>query len=178
MNFNNDQFSAMQKNSMEVLTGLSQKTFTGFEKLVELNMAAAKAVMGDSLVTLETLSTAKDASALMSLQAGLVKPMGEKAASYSRHLYEIMPSTGTEVAQDLESKTAESKKAVNAFVETSLKKAPAGSEAAVAAFKSAFEAGNNAVESAQKTAQQSAQQTAKMVESSLNAVSSAAHKAN
>lgn len=178
MNFNNDQFSAMQKNSMEVLTGLSQKTFTGFEKLVELNMAAAKAVMGDSLVTLETLSTAKDASALMSLQAGLLQPMGEKAASYSRHLYEIMSSTGTEVAQALESTTAESKKAVNAFVETSLKKAPAGSEAAVAAFKSAFEAGNNAVESAQKTAQQSAQQTAKMVESSLNAVSSAAHKAN
>lgn len=174
MNFSNDQFFAIQKNSLEALTDLSHKTFSGFEKLVELNMAAAKAVMGDSLATLETLSNAKDASALMSVQAGLVQPMGEKAASYSRHLYEIVSGTGAEFTKTLESTTAESKKAVTAFVETSLKKAPAGSEAAVAAFKSAFEAGNNAVETAQKTAKQ----TAKMVESSMEAVTSAVQKAN
>ena len=174
MNFSNDQFSAIQQNSLEALTDLSQKAFSGFEKLVELNMAAAKAVMGDSLATLETLGSAKDASALMSLQAGLVQPMGEKAASYSRHLYEIVSGTGAEFTKALESTTAESKKAVTTFVETSLKKAPAGSEAAVAAFKSAFEAGNNAVETAQKNAKQ----TAKMVESSMEAVTSAVQKAH
>lgn len=174
MNFSNDQFFAIQKNSLETFSNLSQKTFTGFEKLVELNMAAAKAVMGDSLATLETLGNTKDASALLALQAGLIQPMGEKTASYSRHVYDIVSGTGAELAQAMESTTAESKKAVTAFVESSLKKAPAGSEAAVAAFKNAFDAGNNAVETAQKTAKQAA----KMVESGMDAVTTAVQKTN
>ena len=149
-----------------------------FEKLIELNMAASKALMGESIGHLQALTEVKDVQALMTLQSGMAKPMAEKAASYSRHLYDIVSGSTADFTQVFESASAESQKAVTELLETSLKNAPAGSEAAVAAFKSAFEAGNNAVESAQKTAQQSAQQTAKMVESSLNAVSSAAHKAN
>ncbi|MEP6965620.1 MAG: phasin family protein [Polaromonas sp.] len=161
MIYSNDQFAALQKNSFDVFAGLSQKTFAGFEKLVELNMAAAKALVAESMSNLQALADAKDPQSVLALQSGMIQPLAEKSASYSRHLYDIASDTGAEFTKALESTTAESQKTVTAFLENSLKNAPAGSEAAVAVFKSAIDAGNNAVESAQKTAKQAVQ----MVES-------------
>lgn len=174
MNYANDQFSAFQKNNLDVFAGLSQKTFAGFEKLVELNMAAAKAVVGESMSNLQALAGAKDAQAALALQSGMIQPLVDKSASYSRHLYDIASETGTEFTKALESTTAESQKNVTAFLDNALKNAPAGSEAAVAAFRTALDAGNNAVESAQKTAKQAVQ----MVESKLGTVSSFGKKAD
>lgn len=173
MNHIAEQFAATQKTNLDAFAGLSQKAFTGFEKLVELNLAAAKAVMAESLSNLQALSSAKDPQAFVALQSGLIQPMAEKSASYSRHVYEIVSGTGAEFTKAFESKAAESQKAVTSFVESSLKNAPAGSEAAVALFKSSLDASNNALESAQKAAKQAAQ----TIESNLNAVSSAAVKA-
>ena len=173
MNYTNDQFLAMQKNSVDTFAALSQKTFASFEKLVDLNMAAAKAVVAESMSNLQALAGAKDAQAVLALQSGMIQPLAEKSASYSRHLYDIASGTGAEFTKALESTTVESQKAVTSFLESSLKNAPAGSEAAVAVFKSAIDAGNNAVESAQKTAKQAVQ----MVESKLSAVSSVGKKA-
>ena len=173
MIYSNDQFAAIQKNSLDVFAGLSQKTFASFEKLVGLNMAAAKAVVAESMSNLQALAGAKDAQAVLALQSGMIQPLAEKSASYSRHLYDIDSDTGAEFTKALESTTAESQKTVTAFLESSLKNAPAGSEAAVAVFRSAIDAGNNAVESAQKTAKQAVQ----MVESKLGTATSAGKKA-
>jgi len=168
-----EQFTATQKANLDAFAGLSHKAFTGFEKLVELNLAAGKAVMAESLANLQALSSAKDPQAFATLQSSLAQPLAEKSASYGRHVYEIVSGTGAEFTKAFESKAAESQKAVTSFVESSLKNAPAGSEAAVALFKSTLDASNNALESAQKAAKQAAQ----TVESNLNAVSSAAVKA-
>jgi phasin family protein len=167
-----EQFAATQKANLEAFNGLSQKAFAGFEKLVELNMAAGKAVMAESMANLQALSSAKDPQAFIALQSGLAQPLTEKSTSYSRHVYEIVSGTGAEFSKAFESKAAESQKAVTSFVESSLKNAPAGSEAAVALFKSSLDASNNALESAQKAAKQAAQ----TVESNINAASSAAVK--
>ena len=161
MIYSNDQIATLHKNNLDAIAGLSQKTFAGFEKLVELNMAAAKAIVAESVSSLQALAGAKDAQALMALQSGMIQPLAEKSASYSRHLYDIASDTGAEFTKAIESTTAESQKNVTAFIESSLKNAPAGSEAAVAVIRTAIEAGNTAVESAQKTAKQAVQ----MVES-------------
>ena len=170
----NDQFAAFQKNSLDVFAGMSQKTFAGFEKLVELNMAAAKAMVGESMSNLQALAGAKDAQAAMALQSGMIQPLVDKSASYSRHLYDIATESGTEFTKALESTSAESQKTVTAFIDNALKSAPAGSEAAVAAFRNAIDTGNNAFETAQKTAKQAAQ----MVESKFGNVASFGKKAN
>ncbi|CDS53609.1 granule-associated protein [Polaromonas sp. CG9_12] len=173
MNFNNDQLIATQKSNVEAFAGLSEKAFASFEKLIELNMAASKALMGESIGHLQALTEVKDAQALMTLQSGMVKPMAEKAASYSRHLYDIVSGSSADFTKVFESASAESQKAVTELLETSLKNAPAGSEAAVEVFKSAMNAGNNAVETAQKSAKQAAQ----LVESNISSLSTAAQKA-
>ena len=173
MNFTNDQLIATQKSNVEAFAGLSEKAFSSFEKLIELNMAASKALLGESISHLQALTEVKDAQALMTLQSGLVKPMAEKAASYSRHVYDIVSGSSADFTKVFESASAESQKAVTELLETSLKNAPAGSEAAVTVIKSAMTAGNNAVETAQKSAKQAAQ----LVESNITALSTAAQKA-
>ena len=173
MNFTNDQLIATQKSNVEVFAGLSEKAFSSFEKLIELNMAASKALLGESIGHLQALTEVKDAQALMTLQSSLVKPMAEKAASYSRHVYDIVSGSSADFTKVFESASAESQKAVTELLETSLKNAPAGSEAAVTVIKSAMTAGNNAVETAQKSAKQAAQ----LVESNITALSTAAQKA-
>lgn len=173
MNYTNDQLIATQKTNIEALAGLSEKAFASLEKLVELNMAASKALLGESISHLQALAGAKDAQALLALQSDLLKPLSEKATSYSRHLYDIVSGAGADFSKAFESTSAESQKTVTALLENSLKNAPAGSEAAIEVFKSAIIAGNNVVESAQKSAKQALQ----AVESNLGTVVAAGEKA-
>jgi phasin family protein len=171
MTFSNDQLIATQKSSVEALTGLSEKTFASFEKLVELNLAASKALLSESFGNLQALASAKDAQSLLALQSELVKPLSEKATSYSRHLFDILSGASADFSKAFESSTAESQKNVTALLENSLKNAPAGSEAAVAVIKSAITAGNTAVEAAQKSAKQAAQAVESNVEAALSSAS-------
>ncbi|WP_300709684.1 phasin family protein, partial [Limnohabitans sp.] len=48
MNFNAEQLVAAQQANLKAASGLSQTAFAGFERLVELNMAAGKAAVGES----------------------------------------------------------------------------------------------------------------------------------
>ena len=177
MNFSNDQFLATQKSNLDAFAGLTEKAFASFEKVVELNMAASRALLGESRSNLQALMDVKDAQALIALQTSLVQPLNEKSASYSRHLYEIVSGAGADITQTLEATTAESQKAVTSLLETSLKNAPAGSEAAVAVIKSAITVGTNAVETAQKSAKQALKAVDTSINSNIDAVAAAGQKA-
>jgi phasin family protein len=156
MNFNAEQFSASHQANLSAAAGLSQKAFSGFERLVELNMAAGKAAVGETFSSMQALMAAKSPQDLLAVQAALIQPAFEKSVSYSRHLADIANSTGAEITKAVEGKMAESEKAVKSLVESSLKNAPAGSDAAVAAFKTAFEASQTATEALKKVAKQAA----------------------
>ncbi len=91
--------------------------------------------------------SSKTSRSLLALQSDMVKPLAEKAASYSRHLYDIVSGNSADFTKAFESTSAESQKTVTALLENSLKNAPAGSEAAVAVIKSAMTASINAVAS-------------------------------
>ena len=149
-----EQLIATQKANTEALFGLTQKAFSGVEKLVELNMAATKAALQDNMHHTQAFLNVKDVQELMALQAGYLQPLSEKAASYSRHVYEIASSTGSEFGKAVEEKATEAQKAVTGFVDTAAKNAPAGSETAVAMIKSAMAASQTALESVQKAVKQ------------------------
>ena len=84
-------------------------------------------------------------------------PLAEKVVEYNRHLYEIATGTGSHFSHAAEGKVADVQKAFNAMLENAAKNSPAGSDAAVAAFKTAVAAGNNALESVQKAVKQAAE---------------------
>ena len=168
-----EQILAAHKANVETLFGLTNKAFEGVEKLVELNLQVAKAALSETAASAKAAFSVKDAQELMALQAGLLQPAAEKAAAYSRHLYEIAAGTGAEVTKIAEGKLAESQKSFMAVVDSAVKNAPAGSENAVALVKSAVAAANNALESVTKAAKQ-AQEVA---EANFQAINTSAVKA-
>ncbi len=155
--FTADQFIAAQKATIETLFGLTSKAFEGVEKLVELNLQVAKTTLAEAAGNATAALSVKDAQELLALQAGLLQPAAEKAAAYSRHLYDIVTSTSTEFTKAAEANVAEGQKKVLALVDNAVKNAPAGTESAVALVKSAVAAANNAFESAQKAAKQASE---------------------
>ena len=165
-----EQVLASQKASVETLFGLTSKAFEGVEKLVELNMTAAKAAMSEAAGSAQAALSVKDAQELLALQAGLFQPLAEKTAAYSRHLYDIAAGTGAEFGKAFESQATEAQKKFMAVVDNAAKNAPAGSETAVAVFKSAVAAGNNALESVQKAVKQATD----VAEANFNAVAATA----
>lgn len=154
MSLTPEQVIAANKANLETLMGLTNKAFSGVEQLIELNMAAAKAAMADSQKNTAAALSVKDAQELLALQASLFQPLAEKAVAYNRHLYEIATGTGAQFGGAWEEKLAEAQKTFHAMVDNAAKNAPAGSEAAVSAFKTAVAAGNNALESVQKAVKQ------------------------
>jgi phasin family protein len=151
-----EQLLAAQKANLETLFGLTNKAFEGVEKLVELNLQVAKASLGEVAESTKAALSVKDAQELVALQAGLLQPAAEKAAAYSRHLYDIAAATGAEVSKVAESQVADLQKSFSGLVDTAVKNAPAGSENAVALVKSAMAAANNAYESVHKATKQAA----------------------
>ncbi len=168
-----EQVVASQKANLETLYGLTNKAFEGVEKLVELNLQATKAALTESAAHTQAVLSVKDAQELIALQASLFQPLAEKAAAYSRHLYDIASGTGAEFGKAFEGKVAEGQAQFAALVENAAKNAPAGSESAVAVMKSAVAAANNAFESVQKAVKQASD----VAESNFAAVTTSATNA-
>ena len=99
MTFTPEQLVAAQKANVETLFGLTTKAFEGVEKLVELNLQVAKTTLAEAAETTKAALSVKDAQELLALQASLLQPAAEKAAAYSRHLYDIVAGTNAEVDQ-------------------------------------------------------------------------------
>jgi phasin family protein len=82
VNFNTEQFATANQANLNAAAGLSQSVFAGFERLVELNMAAGKAAMSESFANMQALMAANSPQDLIAVQAALVQPAIEKSVSY------------------------------------------------------------------------------------------------
>ena len=99
--------------------------------------------------------------------------MAEKAAAYSRQLYDIASGTSAEFTKNVEEQAAEAQKKFMGAVDTAMQNAPAGSESAVAIMKSSISAANNALESVQKAVKQATD----MAEANITAATATATSA-
>jgi phasin family protein len=165
-----EQVMASQKANVETLLGLTSKAFEGVEKIVELNLSASKAALAETGDTAKAMLSVKDAQELLALQSGLLQPLAEKTAAYSRHLYEIATGASSEFTKAFESQAAEAQQQFAGLVESAAKNAPAGSETAVAVMKSSVAAATNALESVQKAVKQATE----VAEANFNAVAATA----
>ena len=168
-----EQLLAAQKANLATLFDLGQKAFEGVEKMMELNLQVAKTSFEEASDHAKAVLAVKDAQELLALQASLLQPAAEKAAAYSRHLYDIASGTSAEVSKLAESQMAEAQSKFASVVDNAVKNAPAGTENAVVLVKSAVAAANNAFESVQKAVKQAAD----VAEANFQAISSSAVKA-
>lgn len=165
-----EQIMASHKANIETLFGLTQKAFEGVEKLVELNVQATKAALSETANHTQAVMSVKDAQELMALQSGMVQPLAEKTAAYSRHLYDIAQAASADISKTIEGQAAEAQKKFAGMLETATQNAPAGSEAAVNMMKNTVAAANTAFQSVQKAVTQAGD----MAESNFKSASASA----
>ena len=147
-----EQFAATGKANLKSLEGMANNAYASLEKLVELNLAASKALMSESFSGIKTVLGAKDPQEMIALQAGMFQPVAEKSVAYGRHVYAIATESSAEFTKAFETMVAEAQQGFGSLVDNLSKNAPAGSEAAAAFFKNTVAASRNAIESAKSSA--------------------------
>jgi phasin family protein len=167
-NTNTEQFSATSKASIEanlsLLTSFYSKAFESFEKVVDLNLTAAKSSLEDSTSAARQLLAAKDPQEFLTLAAAQAQPNMEKVIAYGRHLSTITAGVQAEFGKAAEAQIAETGRKVLELVEEASKNAPAGSENAVAMLKSAIANSSAGYEQFTK----STKQAVEVMETNLN----------
>lgn len=140
------QFTEFQKSQMDALYALSHVAFNATEKLVDLNLTAAKAAMDESANAAQSLLGARDPRDLATVGGTLAQPAMHKFVGYGSNLFNIVSNASAEWRRVIETQIADGSRATQ-FIEFATRNAPAGSEPMVSMFKNALAAYNTAYDS-------------------------------
>jgi len=168
-----EQFASANKATVDSLLSLANTALASAERIAALNLNTARSVLEDSVSNTKALLAAKDPQEALSIQASLTQPSVEKAAAYSRSVYEISAQTQEELSKMVEAQFGDFQKTVAGLLDKAAKSAPAGSDVAVAAVKSAIAAASSAFDNMNKAAKQ----VAEMAEANVAAATNATVKA-
>jgi phasin family protein len=157
-----EQYVAEHKANVETFYGFANLAFDGFQKLVELNLQAAKTTLADVQTALST----SDPQQLVARQSTQTAVIAERIQSYNKRAYDIAHTMQTGYATIAGARFETCNQHMQAFVEQVSKQAPAGSEAAVVALKKVIDSSNALYDSVKK----SVRQAVSMTEGSLEAV--------
>ncbi|MFM0238371.1 TIGR01841 family phasin [Paraburkholderia phytofirmans] len=164
--------AAVVKANLDAFFGLTGKIFEGAEKLAALNLQAVRSTLAEAQENMTKAPGTTDPLQWFALQSALTGPFAEKSLSYGRQVFDIASTTQAELTQFAQAQYERHNARVQSFVEEAAKTAPAGSEAAIAAWKSAISATSTLYETLQKTGQQAVQ----AAESNFNSVAATASK--
>ena len=154
-----EQLIALNKANMEVAMRFAGVALEGAERIIDLQMKAAKSAFADSIEGAKTLASVKDLQQLTALKDSLAQPSIEKATAYAKSVYDVAAATQAEIGKLVEEQVADFNKQVVAALDKMVKTAPAGSEVGVAAVKSAITAVNAAYDNLSKVSKQFAEAT-------------------
>lgn len=172
-----EQFSALNKASVDSFVAFAGITGTSAERLVDFQTKAAKAAFEDTVKSLRALATLKDPQEFLQFGTAAAQPGAEKVAAYARQLYTIASETQSELTKFVDEHVTEFNRKVVAFLDDAAKTGPAGSDVAVAAAKSAVAAANQAYDVFSKAGRQFAEVTETTVQAVANAGLRAANSA-
>ena len=178
MSNNIAQFVELQKTQLNAFAALNQALFGASEKLITLNLAAAKAAFEDATHSSQALLAARDPQELIGLTVSSGQPALEKLVGYTRNAYGIASGTQAELSKIIEEQISEGNKKVAEFVEFATQHAPAGSESAVSFFKNALATANTAFDTVNKASRQASDWAESNFVSATTATLNAAAAAN
>jgi len=168
-----EQFADFNKANVAQATKLAALAIENAEKLFKLNLAAAKAALAQGVEGASAAASVKDVQELMALRAKYAESGVQSALGYSRSLYEVASEAQAQISAFAEESWAAYTKGVAAWVDKASKSAPAGSDAAVNAFKSTFAASTAAFDQFQKATKQ----VVNLADASVRAAAANASKA-
>ena len=161
-----EQLIALNKANLEAAARFAGVALQGAERLVDLQLKAAKEAFADGIENAKALASVKDPRELASFRESLTQPRLDKATALARSFYDVAAATQAEFGKLVEAQVAEFNRQVVAILDGIVKNAPAGSDLGIAAMKSAIAPANTAYDSLSKAAKQMTEAT----QSNLQAV--------
>jgi phasin family protein len=134
-----EQLIAAQKAGVDALFGFLNTTYPGFEKLVDLNVQAAKTSLAENQAVLSEAVSVKDAQSLLELQMRQNEAANAKAQAYWRHVNEIVIETNSQLLAQSQKQVSEYVRETQALAESLGKNAPVRSGTFAAFWSKSFE---------------------------------------
>ena len=153
MSYSFAQIIATNTAGLKALTDLTANTKTGFEKLLEANLAATQAIFGQSLNHLKTTLEVHNPKDVLAQQAELLQPVKEHSTAYARHFQLLADDSAAKFKRQMASKVTEVQKEFATLVETVATESAVRSETAVNVFKTVVEANQSTLAEVQKATQ-------------------------
>jgi phasin family protein len=172
-----EQLVALNRANLEVAMKFAGVALQGAERILDLQMKAAKTAFADSVENAKTIAAVKDIKELAALKDSMAQPSLEKATAYAKSVYDVTAATQAELGRLVEEQVAEFNKQVVTALDKLAKNAPAGSEVGVAAMKSGITAVNTAYDNLSKVAKQFADATQSNIEAATKQAVSGTKKA-
>ncbi|HKR41542.1 MAG TPA: TIGR01841 family phasin [Paraburkholderia sp.] len=88
-----EQLMTSHKANISTLFSLTGQMFDGYSRLVELNLATARAAGTESLKLCKEILSSTTPEELLARQAGRLQPEAEQVLSYASHLCDILRDT-------------------------------------------------------------------------------------
>lgn len=159
-----EQLVAFNKANLEVAMKFAGVALQGAERILDLQLKAAKSAFADSVESAKAIASVKDLQQLAALKESLAQPSIEKATAYAKSVYDVTTATQAEMGKLVEEQISEFNKQVVTALDKMVKTAPAGSEVGIAALKSSIAAVNSAYDNVSKVAKQFAEATQSNIE--------------
>lgn len=172
-----EQLIALNKANLEVAMRFAGVALEGAERMIDLQLKAAKTAFADGIEGAKALAAVKDIQQFAALKDNLAQPSLEKATAYAKSVYDVATSTQAEFGKLVEEQVADFNKQIVAVLDKMVKTAPAGSEVGVAAIKSAIAAVNSSYENLTKVAKQFSDATHSNIEAVAKQTVNGAKKA-
>jgi phasin family protein len=172
-----EQLLALNKANLEIAAKFAGVALQGAERILELQLKAAKAVFADGVENAKTLAAVKDIKELAALKDSLAQPSIEKATAYAKDIYDATAATQAEFGKLVDEQFADFNKQVVTVLDKMVKNAPVGSEVGIAALKSGIAAANGAYENMSKVAKQITEVTQSNIEAAAKQTINGAKKA-
>lgn len=161
------------KANLDSALTMATTAMVGIERLAALNLNTARNVVTTGVENSKALLSITSVDELSSLQTEMARPAVDAAVTYWRAAYAICNETAGELNKIAGEQFQAFKTEATAAIGEALKSAPAGSEPALAAFKSTMAATDSAYDVITKAAKQ----VGEMAESNITAATDTAVKA-
>jgi len=152
-----EQLTALNKANLEIAKRFAGVALEGAERMLDLQLKAAKSAFADGVETAKVLASVKDIQQFAALKDDLAQPAVEKATAYAKSVYDVAAATQAEYGKLFEEQVSAFNKQMVTALDKMVQNAPAGSEVGVAAFKSAIAAVNASYDNLSKAGKQFAE---------------------
>lgn len=172
-----EQLIALNKANLEVAMRFAGVALQGAERMIDLQLKAAKSAFSDSIESAKALASVQDMQQFAALKDNLAQPSIEKATAYAKSVYDVAALTQSEINKLAEEQVSDFNKQVVTMLDKMVKTAPAGSEVGISAIKSAIAAVNASYDNLSKAAKQFTEAAQSNIETAAKQAASGAKKA-